>query len=365
MMIATALTLFLLIQQPMPVLSLDEAERSADSIKTLSVETFFTPSNDMKAFLDQHVMRRATDMDKLKALVYAIFDEERLGMKYSNHETLTPNETFDHHTGNCLSFTGMFIAMARHCGLNVRFQEVSDVSTWSQNGKFMIFNQHMNAVVSINGRQLEVDFNYHIDKDFKITRFVSDERALAHYYNNLGAEHLAREDFLRAQIYFEKANQTDPTFTQAWTNYGVLQRIKGNYKEAEACYIRAQSLDKHNDTAKMNLALLYELQGKIRKAEHMKQQIRKFRARNPYFQYSLGNTAYKEGRYEEAVSRFKKAVRLFRNHPKFLVMLAASYQKVGKYKKAEKFLRKARKLAGKPEEKHLYDMKIKSLYANR
>lgn len=335
--------------------------------KTLDFDpkTFFEMSPEMVLFLENNVNNRVSESDKLDALLYAIFNEDNLNMTYSNYQTMTPKQTFQRRTGNCLSFTGMFIAMARYCGLYARFQEVSDISSWTQHGKFTIFNRHMNAVVFIGGRRLEVDFNIDRDKEFRLVNHATDLRGIAHYYNNLGAECLANEDYQAARSYFEKSIQMDSKFSQGWTNLGVLERVTGNYQEAEKCYLKAQGLDRYDQSASMNLAHLYDLQGKTQEAEKLKRRIRHFRERNPYYHYGLGKTAINENRFDEAVKHMKKAVRLHKNQPQFLLGLAGAFQKAGKSKKAQKFYDKAKELARTSEEMSLYDLKLQRSFIDQ
>lgn len=326
--------------------------------------SFFEMTPDMVTFLEEHVLHQHNDRAKLDALLRAIFSEDGLGMTYSNNETLSPQDTFRTRTGNCLSFTGMFIAMARYCGFFAGFQEVSDISSYEQNGHFTVLNRHINAIVFINGRQIEVDFNSDRSREFRLVHHATDLRGIAHYYNNLGAECLARHEYDMARNYFNKSIEIDPSFSQSWTNFGVLERLSGNYNEAEACYLKAQSLNQFNHTAKMNLAHLYTLQGKNHEAEKLKSQIRKFRERNPYYHFGLGRTALKEGRYEDAVSHMRKAIRLHREQPRFLVGLAHAYQKLGRERKAQRLIEKAKTLAAQHDQPNLFDLKLQRMMAD-
>ena len=45
--------------------------------------------------------------------------------------TRTASETFRARRGNCLSFSNMFVAMARDVGLDVQFQEVEIPPDWT------------------------------------------------------------------------------------------------------------------------------------------------------------------------------------------------------------------------------------------
>ena len=86
-------------------------------------------SPEIQAFLDQKVNTGLADRERLEALVQAVFQDESLRFNYAP-ETRTAIETFTNRNGNCLSFTTLFIAMARYVGLDARFREVLEQGTY-------------------------------------------------------------------------------------------------------------------------------------------------------------------------------------------------------------------------------------------
>ena len=329
-----------------------------EEMVNFNLDTFFELSPEMIEFIDERVMVQSTDYGKLNFLLNAIFDESILDMTYSNTRTTTPIETFALRTGNCLSFTAMFIAMARYCGIEAQFQEVYDLSSWTKKGEFTVYNRHMNCTVFIDGIRKEVDFNYLNKKEFILVRPATDRRGIAHFYNNLGAEELSKGNFYRAKIYIEKALEVDPSFSFGWTNLGVVHRLNNEFVQAEACYIKAANLNSRDHTPSLNLALLYESQGKDNQAKVLFKKVKRFVERNPYHHYELGKEAFEKGQYDVAVGHLKRAVKIHKTHPIFLLSLAAAYQKSGNLKKASKLMEKAKKQAANFDEKVLYDRKL-------
>ena len=76
-------------------------------------------SDEMRAFVDEHVGRRAGDPVKLKQLSDAVFSTSIFGLEYDD-ATRTAAETFRVRSGNCLSFTFMFVALARGGAVDAR-----------------------------------------------------------------------------------------------------------------------------------------------------------------------------------------------------------------------------------------------------
>ena len=349
-MLAQVALLFVLFQQPVQ-----------DEIVNFDPVTFFDLSPEMKNFMDEYVMVHYTDVGRLNYLLEAIFDPARLNMTYSNHQTTTPIETFALKSGNCLSFTAMFIAMARYCEVDAKFQEVSDLSSWTQKGDFTVYNRHMNCSVFVDGVNKEVDFNYLNKKEFRLVSPATDKRGIAHFYNNFGAESLGNGNISLARLYIEKAIEMDPEFSFGWTNLGILHRLNGDYSLAEDCYKKASKLNSKDHTPLLNLAYLYRIQGKEDQAGRLMKKVKRFLALNPFHHYELGRAAFDSGQYEAAVIHFKHAVKLHDTHPRFLLALAAAYQKVGRTDKATRLIEKAKKQAGTYDEKALYDKKLQLL----
>jgi transglutaminase-like putative cysteine protease len=78
---------------------------------------------EMLTFLDKHVNRKHQRMLKLHDLLYAIITEGSFGLEY-DEITRTAQETFQARLGNCLSFTNMFVAMAREVGMTGLWKEI-------------------------------------------------------------------------------------------------------------------------------------------------------------------------------------------------------------------------------------------------
>ena len=156
-------------------------------------------SDEMKRFLDEYVMKVKGQQERLRILIASIFDRARLSFEYSNNRTYTAQETFQNRTGNCLSYTAMFIVMARYVGLPAYFQEVYGYSHWTKRENIVVSNRHMNVLVDVKGKKIEVDFQMRTEKKFQRTKVVSDQRAQAHYYNNIGVEALIVKNYVLAE----------------------------------------------------------------------------------------------------------------------------------------------------------------------
>lgn len=323
---------------------------------------FLKVSSNMMDLLDREVMPVRGEKRRLDKIVELIFDRSVVGFDYSSTKTYTASETFELRSGNCLSYTAMFISMARYAGLNARFQEVSDFSDWSRQGGIVVFSSHMNSVVIIGTKFFEVDFQYRSEKKFWNRKVVDDRRAEAHYFNNIGSEALLKGDLSTAGTLLSRSIEHDGSFSYAWTNLGVLAKQKGEMKKAEAFFLKAIVLDRNNHTAKYNLAVLYELKGNIKKAENLRSQIKKILRRNPYYHFRLGIDQYDNNNFNDSIIHFKRAIKRDSKKSEFYIKLSAAYYKLGNFKMSEKYLKKGEKYAETDLEKDKYKRKLEYIF---
>jgi Flp pilus assembly protein TadD len=317
-------------------------------------------NEEMKRFLEANIDRGTNSLEQLRTLVRVVFQENALNFTYVP-ETRTASETFTKRGGNCVSFTILFIAMARHLGLDARFREVDIVPTWSRIGNLVSMSGHANAVVFIGGQTYLVDLFPRVERIEIVGRVVSDGRALAHFYNNRGVDHLAGGRYEAAKAYFRKALDSDPTMSSVWGNLGAAQTWNGEFVEAEKSYQMALKLDSRDLLVMSNLATLYERMGRNREAKNLQVKVQKFKQKNPYYHFDLGLQAYQSGQYREAIEHLKAALKLKPVEHNFHMTIAKAYVQLGEMDKAADSLKLAAKYAPDELSKHRYNEKLSLL----
>ena len=282
---------------------------------------------------------------RLNALVDAIFGKDGLDITYGETATRTAIETFKERNGNCLSFTFLFVAMARHLGFNAYFTEVAEVLSWDQRGEILVVHKHMFATVEMDNGTVRIDFLPGAEKRYREMRRISDRRAVAHYYNNLGADLLTSGDAAAALPYFEKALDTDRTLTLALVNQGVAQRQLGDPAAAEESYLRALEIDRREASAASNLSSLYLAQGRVEEAQPYVRRVQSHLKRNPFRYFRQGLLAAERGDAETAIRNLKQAVERMPDDSGFHAALADAYLQAGDPEKARASLKRAVRVA--------------------
>jgi len=333
----------------------------ADTHSLVSEGEVLAVSPEMRDFLDRHVSRKATATFKLHQLTLAIINVDSLGVKYDD-TTRTASETFRHKQGNCLSFSNMFVAMARDVGLKVQFQEVDIPADWTFDNDTFVLNQHVDVVVDQGtpGTQV-VDFNM---ADFKTTyemRRISDARALAHYYNNIGVARMQVGDAATALACFRRAIVDSPDFSPAWTSLGTLYLRNGHPAHAEAAFLEALNVNESDSVAMSNLAGLYEQLGDRERAASYQKLVIAHRMRNPYYRYLLARSAFLSQDYRTAIAHLKWAIRQRPQEDSFYFLLGLTYFGEGDMRAAHRWLAKAEEVAGTDALKRKYASKVDAL----
>ena len=320
---------------------------------------------EMIAFVDSYVGGARNRYARMKRLVYAVMGDDNFKLVYDD-KTRTAQETFRDARGNCLSFTNMFIAMARYLEIHAEFQEVDIPPDWSLAGQSFLFSQHINVLVDLGADERRiVDFNVY---DFHLMyerRVISDERARAHYFSNIGVEHMLNGDTALAYANFRQALVEDSTFSPAWINMGVLHRREGYPRYAEASYLQALEIYQFNLIAMSNLANLYQEEGLIDRAELYTDRVKSHRLNNPYYRFHLAQNAVIDGDYEAAIKHLNIAIREREDEDRFYFLISLSYLMSGDRDSAALWMAKAEELAADDVDRQRYQNKMDRLFMSQ
>lgn len=303
-------------------------------------------SPEMEAFLAAHVHRRAGPQVRLQELIDAIIDADGFGLHFDDR-TRTAAATFRERRGNCLSFSNLFVALAREVGLDASFQEVELPPDWSLDQDVFVLNRHVNVHLDLGelGEHV-VDFNIDDFRSSYDTRIISDARARAHFFNNRGVEHLQAGATGAALAAFRTAlEEGDRSFSPAWTNLGTLYLRTGHPVHAEACYRQALEADRGDTVAMSNLVRLYERQGRHELAADYRRVVTRHRNRNPYYRYQLASEAFEKAEYRAAIGHLRYAIRREDGVDRFYHLLALCYLAIGDEGRARRALARAEEVA--------------------
>lgn len=302
--------------------------------------------DDMLSFLDQYVARNGSKEQQLSSLVSAMQEQGLMNLKYDADTTLTARETFQKKTGNCLSYTNLFVALAREVGLSVSYQQVDVPPSWSRSGDYVVLNRHINVSVDkLRRANYVVDFNLaDYSGNYNTTR-VDDNSAIAQYYSNIGVTHLKKSDYFTAFRYFKKALLTDANQSAIWVNLGVLYSGNDQFRYAEAAYFYALKKNPRNHTAHNNLVQLYEHRGDEEKSKYFRGRLNHYRDANPYYYLGLAKQQYAGNKFDGSIKNLKLALKKKNDEHLFYFWTGLNYCKLGDLDNAKRFFDQTLKYA--------------------
>ncbi|WP_422352925.1 tetratricopeptide repeat protein [Stenotrophomonas sp. AR026] len=310
----------------------------------------------------QVIARHNAREQRLQALVEMIFGAQALDLQYDPNATYTVSEIWQNRRANCLAFTLLFVTLAREARIQARVQEVDRVVSWyqDQNQGVVYSVGHVNVGVLVEGRNGTVDLDRNILYDRRGPHPISSERALAHFYNNRGAERMAVGDLVGARAFFDAALAQDADFSATWNNLGVLDNRQGNLAGARASLEKALRVDGRQDAALTNASVLYRRLGLPAQALVLEQRLQSVQRADPFVQYMQGAAAERRGDLATAIRYYRRAVQLYDNAHQFHFGLARAYFLSGQVARADRELLRARSLGGTTEQAR-YQAKLDSL----
>jgi tetratricopeptide (TPR) repeat protein len=285
---------------------------------------------------------------RMQALIGALEARGMFSLEYAE-VTRTARGTFHDRQGNCLSFTILFVSLARAVGLQAAYQSVVVPPSWSNDGQVVVAS-HVNTTVRTGrGEETIVDFNIRPYQRDNRSRGVSDSYAIALFYTNLGAEAMLRNDYAAALVYLRAAAGVRPDIAGIWINLGVLYSRHGRYRHAEASYLRALDVDDDEPSALTNLALVYEALGEAELAAEYRNRVHGYRERNPYYHFALATRAYEARQFDDALTSLRKALRLKPDDHQFYELRGEVQAALGRSRDATQSFERARAYAAAEE----------------
>jgi tetratricopeptide (TPR) repeat protein len=260
---------------------------------------------------------------RVDSIIRHIFEkhEGALGFEYRSHPTLTAVEAFRERKGNCMTLVNLFVAMGRAVGLKVFFVEVEDFETFYRYEGTVVRSTHVVGGLVLDGELRTIDFLPDRDKRYRSLKIISDQRAVAHYYNDVGAEALLAGDLARAETLLVRAIASDGSFTEGWNNYAILARRAGDLPLGIQRLERALALDRHFLPAMENLSGYYRLAGDLAAAERMSARALAEKTRNPYYLTHQAFGRILERDFDGAEKLLKRARRLDGEIPEVHLLL--------------------------------------------
>lgn len=317
-----------------------------------SVAIPFELSAATQAAVQSLVSPAGGERDRAEAIEAFIFSN--LDLRYALTPTKNADATFQTREGNCLSFVNLFVGIGRLQRLNPFYVEVEDYQRWNYRDGVVLSRGHIVAGMTIDGDLSTFDFLPYRPKAYRDFHPIDDVTAIAHYYNNLGAEALLADDVDAALPNLLVATALAPDFEKAINNLGVAYLRLGRGTEAVALYERGLALHPASVPLLNNLARALQRAGEGERAEELLVRLEGINETNPYFYLYRGEVALAEGDLERSLDYLREALRIDSEVPEVHVGLAKLFLAQGDLERARHHIDRALKLDATHDEARRY-----------
>lgn len=297
----------------------------------------------VKEVLRQHPA--ANPNGRLMAIQTALFDAS-FGFRYDASLTLTAEEAFVSRRGNCISFTSLFVTLARLSGVDVFLMSVQRPPEVDRLDDLVVVNRHVVAAYRESpGTYRIFDFYLRSAASYMGQRALDDVVATAMFHTNLGADALRLGDMTEAVRHLDIATTLAPDWAPGWINLGVARSRLGDFDGAFNAYYRALEADPHDASALTNMAAIYQAQG-LREQAETALRAAAHQTTNPFTLIAVADAEILAGNYSAARRHLRKARRWYPDEAEVQLALARLAAHAGDQERAARHQRKARELAG-------------------
>lgn len=298
--------------------------------------------DEMRAYFGKRIDRHTDLESKIDQVVAAILSERGLHFTYEEDGLYDVREAFRRRRGNCVTFSLLVVAVAREYRIAAEFNEVPIRPRWSRTGGLVLESRHLNVLVENGGVRYEIDLKRFDDLRIapSASRTVSDERAFAGMYSNVGVYRLAAGDRAGALRLLELATKIEPEFAPAWANLGGVHLLAGDNESARHCYEQALAAEPGTMAAISALAWMYRDSGRLDEAKWMERTATRYRERNPYYLLSAAREAFDQGKLESARRHLARAIRIKSDEPEFYELMVQVSRGLGFEREAARYSRR-------------------------
>ncbi|RZA21823.1 MAG: tetratricopeptide repeat protein [Lysobacteraceae bacterium] len=304
--------------------------RAATPSTEMEVEAAMALPEGLRQALEARKWNRALPVrERVQALVDFMIADDGLALRYLEQPTYGIAESYAQRKVNCLSFTLVFVALARASGMRAQVQASDEALAMHILDDTIYRATHVNAGIVADGQPYTVDVGWRAVLAMRKPRTISDTQAIALLHNNNAVERLLLGDKVGAATAIQASLALDPGNATTWSNAGVVDWRAGRHAAAERDYLQALKLRRDHLGALGNLVGLYRNTGATSRADSYEKRLRRAQAVDPFSQFLIAQGLAASGAYGDAIAHFRRAIRLMPEEAQFHLGLAAAYEKQG------------------------------------
>lgn len=313
----------------------------------------FELDDAIRAQVEREVGFGGTPVERIRRIVRFLNDRVSLHFQYQSNVSLTAVEAFHQRKGDCLSYTNLFLGIARHLKIPAYFVHVSEARNYYERGGIFFVSTHM-AVGYGGGSIGQGGSPYTVIVDFTeeasdwrlyLYQAVDDATAVALFYNNIAVDRMLEGRVEEAERMVRYLLSRRPAMKELYNNLSVLLMRQGRYGEALQILEEAMGRFPAYQPLYTNAVQAARGAGRPDLAQVFLDRGRKVAEEDPFFLFNEGVNAFREGRLEFAEERFRKALKKQPNNPFLYAWLSRVLLQAGRKAEGVEAFRKAEELA--------------------
>ncbi|MEO7334997.1 MAG: tetratricopeptide repeat protein [Caldimonas sp.] len=357
-----------------PVADLFHDALFAPATVPIESEQAMALSGPMRSFIDEHLSRARSGVDRRRWLMDALYRKDGLRLEYDATMTRTAAQAFESRSGNCLALVMMTGAFAKAMGLSVHYQVVLGEEGLDRAGDLAISIGHVNLTLDDRASRLgnaagerdswTIDFLAGPENGRSRIRAIEEHTVIAMFLNNRAVESLVH-DRTDDDAYWwaREAIRRDPELLAAYVTLGVIYRSRHQPALAEAVLARVNQREPENTQALANRLLVLRDLGRHEEAAAVQQRLDRLDPHPHFADFRLGMTALRERRFEDARRLFEREIDRSPDHHEFHFWLAVTYAELSDPKRAAAQLARAMEVSTTRRNRDLYAGKLDRLKA--
>ena len=322
-------------------------------------------SDEMRRFAEQATAGAVGVADRARALATALSAANGRGLDYDADASLSAEQAFQQRRANCLSYTMLYVALARELGIPAQFNEVDIPPTWDLgDDRTLLLYRHVNARIDLKSQAYQIvdvggeDYRPHYEQ-----RILADASALAQFYNNRAVELRLQDRLADALRYQLRALEMAPDTAFLWANLSSLYLRNGQLHAAGIAITRALALEPASVSSYNIAADIHRQLGNAALARYFRKRAQVFLDQNPYYHFQLALNALKQRDDHLAYEETRRAILLDAKDPRFFFLAAELLKRFGDLEHSGEIMRIAIQLTPDPNLQARYRSKFGRLNA--
>ncbi|AKT40882.1 tetratricopeptide repeat protein [Chondromyces crocatus] len=269
-------------------------------------------SDDIKASVAKHVRASGSARERIRLLEDYL--ESRVRFEYASNRTLTATEAWRAGRGDCMAFTNLFVALARHVGLNAYFVHVREVQDYyERSGRFFV-SSHVAVGFGSGPDARVIDFSRELSawrdmSDWRLAAYktIRDVEAVALYYSNTAVDRMLAGASDDAERLFRFWLGRAPTVAELHNNLGVLLNRQRRFDESLSLLEGALRDFPTFKPLYTNAIVAARGGGQLARAQELVRRGEALEQDDPFFRVVHGLTLYQMEDYRGAVRELERA----------------------------------------------------------